>query len=159
MNMDKAKKILTHILIAFALISIGFALGKNSIPNRDESDAIPESNSQDYVAVYYMHSTFRCVTCNTIEAMTKDLLDRKYAEPMADGSIQWQDVDFQENDSLARQFEVIASCVVVAKISKSKIIDFKRLDDVWTLMKNPVKFDKYISKTIDSYLTKIRGGV
>jgi len=150
-DMDKLRKILTCGLLAFALISIGFALGKHSVRS-DRSLADQPAAQGDYVAVYYMHSTFRCVTCNTIEKMTKKLLDQSYREELTDARIKWQDVDFQENETLARQFEIVSSCVVVAQIENGQVSDFKRLDEVWTLMKKPDAFNKYIGDAINSYL-------
>ncbi len=149
--MERAKKILTKVLLAFALISIGFALGKHSVRS-DRSLADQPAGQGDYVAVYYMHSTFRCVTCNTIEKMTKSLLDKSYREELADGRIRWKDVDFQENEALAKQFEIVSSCVVVAQIEKGEVTGFKRLDEVWTLMKKPDQFNRYIGDAINSYL-------
>ena len=149
--MERAKNILTKVLLAFVLISIGFAMGKHSVRS-DSSLADQPAAQGDYVAVYYMHSTFRCVTCNTIEKMTKNLLDKSYHEHLADGRIRWQDVDFQENEALAKQFEIVSSCVVVAQIEKGKVTGFKRLDEVWTLMKKPDQFRRYIGDAINSYL-------
>lgn len=157
--MDTTRKIVKNLLLAFVLISVGFALGKNSIKkgNNATSDSVEVKPNGKYVAVYYMHSTFRCVSCNTIEKMTKSLLDKDYAEELKDGRIKWREVDFQDNEALAEQFKVISSCVVVASVSNGKYTDYKRLDEVWTLMKDPPAFDKYISKAIDPYL-KVIGG-
>ena len=57
--MEKLKKLLTRSLLAFALVSIGFAFGKHSIkPAQPEVE--PSSGEGRHVAVYYLHSTFRC---------------------------------------------------------------------------------------------------
>ncbi len=149
--MGKIKKILTQVLIAFVLISIGFALGKHSTQNA-LSLADQPLEQGNYVAVYYMHSTYRCATCNTIEQMTHDLLDKFYLQELTDGRIKWLDVDFQANTVLAQQFEIISSCVVVAQIKAGKVIGYKRLDEVWTLIKKPDEFHKYIGDAINSYL-------
>jgi hypothetical protein len=154
--MERLKKILTNGLLVFALISIGFALGKHSVKPDRQTNNLPNGNGRQ-VAVYYLHSTFRCVTCNTIEKMTRELLDNSYSKQLADGNIQWIEDDFQENEALAKQFEVVASCVVVAEMKDGTVIDYKRLDEVWTLMKDPEAFDLYISGAIDGYLKKSGG--
>ena len=155
--MAQAKLILTKLLVGFALISIGFALGKRSMRNTDNSNTPIPASQNAYIAVYYMHSTFRCSTCNTIEKMTKELLDHSYSKSLADGRIRWQEVDFQVNEALAEKFKVAASCVVVAKFDNGRIIDFQRLDKVWTLMKSPALFNEYISNAIDAYLKQPGG--
>lgn len=149
--MERLKKILTRVLLVFVLISIGFALGKHSV----KSDAPPLSFSGakgHQVVVYYLHSTFRCVTCNSIEEMTRELLNNSYRSEMDAGTIRWIEADFQENETLATDFEVAASCVVVANMVDGRISDYKRLDKVWTLMDDPETFNAYISNAIDGYL-------
>lgn len=155
--MELTKKFVTQGLLAFALISIGFALGKHAAkPDAPAEIQPPEANGRR-IAVYYLHSTFRCVTCNTIEAMTKALLDGAYSEALADGTIQWIEADFMENTALAKQFEIVASCVVVADMQDGVVTDYKRLDEVWTLMEDPAAFNAYISAAIDGYLEKNGG--
>ena len=148
--MEKTKLILTRALVTFALVSFGFALGKHSVSNVNNSQA--SNGNGKYIAVYYMHSSFRCTTCNTIEKMTKELLDSSYSKELANGSMKWQEVDFQKDESLAKKFEVAASCVVVAQFNNGTIVDFKRLDKVWTLMKSHRLFNEYISNAIGSYI-------
>jgi len=84
--------------------------------------------------------------------MTRKLLDTSYSQAMTDGKIQWVEDDFQANEAIAKQFEVAASCVVVADIENGKVLNYKRLDDVWTKMKDPKAFNQYISEAIDGYL-------
>ena len=64
---------------------------------------------------------------------------------------------FQENEKLAKQFEVISSCVVVAMEKDGKIIEYKRLDEVWTLLDKPAEFNAYLSKAIQSFQAKQEG--
>jgi hypothetical protein len=150
-NTQKLQKICSGILLAFILISFGYLLGKNSVKTVNVSSE--GSINGNYIAVYYLHTTFRCETCNTIDSMTKDLLYKNYNTELDNGNIQWQEVDFMNNTKIAKQFNVAASCVVVALIDQGKIRDYKRLDEVWTLMKEPKAFNVYISDAIDGYLT------
>ncbi len=149
--MEKSRKILTRLLLAFVLISIGFAFGRHSVKN--SSLPVAESSAKgSYVNVYYMHSTFRCETCNTIEAMTRALLDKDYAAELADGRVKWLEVDFQEEKLLAEKFSVVSSCVVVALMADGEVVDFKRLDEVWTLMQKADQFNRYISDAVNLML-------
>ncbi len=155
--MQKAKHILTKGLVAFALISIGFALGKHAAqPSSNPVAPQPAANGRQ-IAVYYLHSTFRCITCNTIESMTRELLDSVYSKELTDGTIQWIEADFMQEAALARQFEVAASCVVVADMRDGAVRGYKRLDDVWTRMQDPAAFNAYISEAIDGYLKQAGG--
>ncbi|NCB27858.1 MAG: hypothetical protein EOM62_20755 [Bacteroidia bacterium] len=89
--------------------------------------------------------------------MTRELLDKAYSNELAEGKIKWNEDDFQENEALAKQFEVVASCVVVAELEDGAVLNYERLDEVWTKMMDTEAFDRYISETITEYLKKIGG--
>lgn len=156
MSKDKHIARIKSLLLAFVFVSIGFSLGRHSVKQVVVTPV--QSAGQNIVQVYYLHSTFRCTTCNTIEKMTKALLDKQYKDELSSGVMSFHEVDFQADEALAKQFGVIASCVVVAAVKDGKIIDFQRLDEVWTLMKDPVAFDKYINDAIAAMQEK-SGGV
>lgn len=150
--MKKIKHIIKNLLLVFVLISVGFALGKHRTGAHETiSPAIPEV-MHETVNVYYMHATFRCVTCNAIEKMTRQLLDAKYKKLLTAGIIKFAEVDFQKNEPLAKQFDISSSCVVAAKIKDGKIIQHERLDKVWELLNSPAEFDAYISQAINRLL-------
>ncbi len=138
------------VLLSFALISIGYMLGKNSQKTADSEGE--NAFTGDHIAVYYLHSTFRCETCNTIEAMTKDLLDRNYTTHLGDGRIRWKEIDFMKNIEMAEAFEIAASTVVVADVRDGEVLRYQRLDEVWTLTGDRKAFDSYLSTAIDLYL-------
>ena len=151
------RKLISRLLLGFVLISIGFALGKETAARRAGSpgDAAPGSQQAEVgekVIVYYMHATIRCVTCNQIEEMAKKLVNVVLADEKEAGKLVWKEVNYQEDIQLARKFDVLASCVVVAKSVDGEIVDFKRLDDVWTLNGKPDEFNQYIAEAIFSYL-------
>ncbi len=156
--MEKWKRITKNFLLAFILISIGFAIGKNFNQRANNSlmagnsVSLSEVKSQTLVRVYYLHSTFRCTTCNSIEKRTKEILSSDFKSDMAEGLIQWRTDDFQENEVLAKKFDVIASCVVVALVKCDEIIYFKKLDDTWTLLDKPAAFEAYIKNNIQEVL-------
>lgn len=146
--MEGLKNILTNALLIFALVSIGFVFGKNSVKQSVLEAQTPLTSA---IVVYYLHSSFRCETCNKIEQMSHDLVQRKYAHELKSGELEWQVVDFQLQEVLAKQFEVAASCVVVAQKSDGKVENYQRLDEVWTLIDNPPAFERYIARAIEKY--------
>jgi len=162
--MERTQRIVRNVLLAFVLVSVGFVLGKHSVrQNSAPAQTGPEARTGApelpvKLRVYYLHATFRCVTCNTIEKMTRDLLDQQFGEAVAAGRIEWLEVDFQQNEALARQFEVIASCVVVAKMRGESVLDYQRLDGVWTLLDDIPQFNTYVSNAIRAYLSETAGG-
>ncbi len=145
---------ITRLLLAFAIFTLGFGLGKDA-GLRQGAAAAPAATAAeagDKVIVYYLHTTFRCVTCNAIERMTRELVERDFAAALAEGRIEWREANFQEREDLAKKYEVATSSVVVVRIEDGKETGFQRLDDVWTLHPNPDAFAEYVGKAIRQYL-------
>jgi hypothetical protein len=152
----KAKRILGHLLISFVLVTIGFALGKEYARTppavQDETPTASPAAMGEQVIVYYMHQTFRCVTCNKIEAMTEDLVKTDFAGALQSGRLQFRRADFQEDEALARRYNVASSSVVVVRERDGKDVAFKRLDDVWTQVDKPAEFRAYVGGVLREYL-------
>jgi uncharacterized protein YlbG (UPF0298 family) len=150
------------LLLGFVLISIGFFMGKEYA--RQKSGTLSfgpvASSHSELVRVYYMHGNMRCKTCNLIESMTKKLVENKYAQAVKDGRVEFLPENFQKNKKLAEKFDVFASCVVVAKLVKGKVIRYDNLNEVWDLYENPPAFNKYLSNAINDCLEaeKPQGG-
>jgi len=148
----KAKKIIGKLLLAFVLISIGFAIGKETARSRmfaqaEAADPVA-APGQDKVVVYYMHATFRCVTCNLVESMGKELVTGEFAYAVKAGDLEWRPVNYQKNERLARRYNVGGNMIVVAKFKDGKEIAHKRLDRVMEL-----------ANKRDEYMTYVRGGI
>jgi hypothetical protein len=168
MIMEKAKNIARNVLLAFVLVSIGFALGKavtatrrtpttepvRRIPTSGPESTTPMATSDDKVVVYYLHATFRCVACNEIERLAKALVETEFADDLAAGRIEWREANFQQDESLAKRYEVVSSCVVVVNMQGGKERGFQRLDDVWTRYQNPADFNEYVAAAIRKHLTQ-----
>ncbi len=157
--MKQSQIVIKNLLLTFVLITIGYALGKHQQPvateTQQQTPAVtrqPNQLSQPYLQVYYMHSTFRCSSCNKIEQQTKELLQHKFRNAMERDIIKFSSIDFQENSRLAQKFHIIASCVVVAQKRGDRVIKFRRLDKVWPLLNNKTAFDNYLSQAITEYL-------
>ena len=67
-----AKAIISRVLTAFVLISIGYAAGKEMALRTtaqnggDTQQTVAAASSEDKVIVYYMHATFRCFTSTAL---------------------------------------------------------------------------------------------
>ena len=128
------------------------ALGKEAGLRRSatDKDAVPVSTAADVdkVLVYYLHTTFRCATCNRIEKLARQVVAQEFTEESADGRVEWRRANFQERNDLAKRYGVASSTVVVVDIENGEEKDFKRLDEVWTLHDRPKAFSEYVSEAI-----------
>lgn len=139
------------LLLGFVLVSIGFFMGKEYARRKTDTLHPSEvaSSHSELVRVYYMHGNMRCKTCNLIESMTKKLVKDKYAEAVKAGKVEFLPENFQKNKKLAEQFDVFASCVVVAKFVNGEVVRYDTLDQVWDFYENPPAFNKYVSSAIN----------
>lgn len=152
----------TRILLTFVIFSFGFGIGKEfGLRKKASSSAVigeedaTTASGENKLIVYYMHTTFRCVTCNTIERMAKNVVETSFADEMASKHIQWREINFQEREDLAKKYDIASSCVVVVKMENGQETDFQRLDEVWTLSEQPTAFADYLSKAIRKYLNEL----
>lgn len=152
----KVKKAVSRVLIGFVLVSIGFVVGKEvtlrSVRTGGASPAATQPAGSNRVIVYYMHGTVRCVTCNRIEKMAAELVDSQFARARQDGRLVWREVNFQEDEQLAKRYDVASSCVVVVKVRDGREVDFRRVDEVWTLADKPEEFNACLTGAIRAYL-------
>jgi len=148
----KAGKIIGKLLLGFVLISIGFAIGKEVTRARmpSHTDAAPTAagEGRDKVVVYYMHATFRCVTCNLVESMGAELVRTEFADAVKASRLEWREVNFQQNEQLAVRYKVGGNMIIVARFQDGKEVAHKRLDRVMEL-----------ANKRDEYMSYVRGGV
>ncbi len=149
----------TRILLGFVLFTLGFGIGKEAGLRTRASSGTGSAGAgggaragDNKVIVYYLHATFRCVTCNTIERMAREIVEQDFADALAAGRIEWREADFQVEEDLARKYDVASSCVVVVCVRNGVETAFQRLDDVWTLADDPPGFRTYVTEAIRKYL-------
>ena len=157
MTRETAKRWATRLLLAFVLVSLGYAAGRERARranrNKPAQPAVtPVPAGQTRVTAYYFHGTIRCVTCNQIERTAKLLLDTEFAKDQAAGRLLWREVNFEQEPELARRYDVAASTLVLAREVNGKETSFRRLDEVWPLADTPEELRVYVRKNLQELL-------
>ena len=147
------------------LVIIGIIL--SSIVN---AQTVKSQLPADRVDVYYLHNTFRCMSCNTIENLTKAAIfggkaenlrfkssievKPAYKKLIAENKITFQsvNVDEEQNKHLLKDFKADAKFPVLVKIENGKIVKTEVLDQVWNLMNDNKKFVAYIQENLNKFL-------
>ncbi|HCF96405.1 MAG TPA: hypothetical protein DEW46_15210 [Verrucomicrobia bacterium] len=161
------KQHIKSALIAFVLVSIGFELGKTvtqrqlktgqlqwqseSISPDPTAGTLPQETTAQ-VVVYYLHGTFRCVTCNTIESMAEQLVQTQFSPQLAEDRLAWKTYNFQKDEAFAKNHGIVASCIMISRFENGREVDFKRLDDVWNLIDKPDEFNQHVGSAIRTAL-------
>ena len=159
--MEKFKTIMTKVLLSFVLITIGYALGResairhfNATLNTDNQSIQKDDTTR--LIVYYTHGMIRCSSCNSIEKTAESILHKDFQQELDSGVITWKVVNFQENEEFAKQFDVTASGLILALMKDGKVVKVEKLEKVWTLINSPVKFHEYIKNAITKNLAELQ---
>lgn len=144
-----ARKIVAGLLAGFALVSLALGLWGElrRTASPDAKAAVPGlSPDQDKTIVYYLHPTFRCLACNTVEAVGEQIVSQEHAEEVAAGSMEWRPVNFQEDERLAEYYKVAGNMIVVARFKDGQEVESRRLDRVLELANDRQQLSEYIRK-------------
>jgi thiol-disulfide isomerase/thioredoxin len=146
-------------LAAVAFLALSVSAKANDAGNSKETakaekaDAKPAKTPDDRVVVMYFHRTQRCPTCRRMGSYTQESVQEKYADALKKGTVEFRYVDFQDkkNEAQTKGYKVTGPTLIVAKIEKNKVKDFKNLKEIWDKNNDKQAFYKYVQENIDEY--------
>lgn len=148
--MKTLKPVVRNLLLAFVLISIGFALGRETAP-RPAAATAPATLGQEtgaQVRVTYLRSTFRCITCNLVETLADELIRAEFADALEAGRLEWRAVDYLREPELAGRYQVSGNMIVVARFENGQEVRAIRLDRVMEEVMDADRFRTYVRDAI-----------
>jgi len=152
-----AKAIISKLLIAFVLVTIGFALGRETgktSPAPGDGAATPAGPAVGHkVIAYYFYTNVRCPTCRKIEAYTQEAVTGLAAETKA-VPVEWHAINTDEagNEHFKADYSLAVKSVIVADWRDGKQTQWKNLDKIWELVDDPAAFQKYIRDEVAAYV-------
>ncbi len=160
MMREALKTWVSRLLLAFVLITLGFAWGKQSARKEAAlthggAQHVPEAGNK--VVAFAAHMTFRCHECTEIERMTHALIVNEFAEELAGGQLSFRVIDYQKNPEFARQHHVFSSTVVLVAFRDGVEVGSDRLDHVWTLANDADQFNAYLRGALRERLLSLEG--
>lgn len=150
----KAKKIIGKVLIAFLLVSIGVAIGKEMAARNAPATVEPvTAPGEKKVVVYYMHG-IPCITCTFIETTAEKLVREEFADAVAAGTMEFVSLNYlePENTALADKYNVGSNMVIAVRLEDGKEVSRVRLDEVMELASNANRLIDYLRTGIASAL-------
>lgn len=162
MNQKKSVAIMKQALMAFVLITVGFAIGKEVTLRRvqraetENKHPMPASGDNKIV-VSYAHATQRCVNCNTIERLVRETIDEQFAEAVGRERLAFREVNYQEDTAFARDYAIAANSVILHRIVQGQESDYQQLDRIWELFRDAPAFKQYLAEAIRSDLANLPG--
>lgn len=156
----------TMMRVVMALITFAIFV---SVSAKEATVSLPK----DRVDVYYLHNTFRCLSCNTIENLSRAAIfggkaeNKKfkteievkptYKDQVDKKTITFQSVniDKKENKHFLKDLKAESKYPVLVLVKDNKVVKSKVLDDAWDLMSDNQKFIDYFQKNLNEFLSNI----
>jgi hypothetical protein len=99
-------------------------LNKVAIKQKEEASlphaAVKARNSK--VIAYYLHGTFRCTTCRTIEKYSKEAIEKYFANELKSGKLEFRPVNIEEpeNKHFIQDYQLVTRSLVLSLVSDGK---------------------------------------
>lgn len=122
--------------------------------NKVSAENTMSKQEQRKLVVYYLHTTFRCPSCNKIERLTKEAVENGFADQIKKGRVEMKVLNIEEsgNEHFVDDYKLYTKSVILSDLKNGKEAKWKNLDQVWTLLGNEAKFIEYVQKEIKTYL-------
>lgn len=140
------KKVFFVLMAIIALTACG---------NNQTANAQTKTTQKEYVEVIYFHGKQRCVTCNAIEKLTKEVVEKDFAQQLKDGKIVFKIVDIstKEGEKIADKYEVTWSSLYINKWKDGKEAKNNMTDFGFSYAKgSPDVFKAGVKKKIEELL-------
>jgi hypothetical protein len=104
----------------------------------------------------YVHRTQRCPTCRKMGSYTEEAVKKGFARSMKQGKVELFFINFEDrkNEKLVRGYKISGPTLIVAKIKKNKVAEFKNLKEMWTKVGGKKDFLKYVQENVAAYMPK-----
>ncbi|MCP4634512.1 MAG: hypothetical protein GY855_16410 [candidate division Zixibacteria bacterium] len=150
------KRVLTIILLAFIVVSVGYLVGKDLYTRANIQDAAQKavaSNANKIIA-YYFHGDVRCPSCTKIENYSQEAIVSGFPDELEGGSLEWQliNTDKPENAHYNADYQLFTKSLVIVEFKDGQQAQWKNLEKIWELLDDKDVFMKYVQHEIKTYL-------
>ena len=113
-----------------------------------------KSQRSDQVVVYYLHMNRRCMTCNKLEAYSREAVESVFAEQLRDSSIVFRVENFEQegNEHFAKDYQLYSQSLILSRQNEGKETEWKNLDKIWKLVGNKEEFITYVQTEIADFV-------
>ncbi|MDD3288338.1 MAG: nitrophenyl compound nitroreductase subunit ArsF family protein [Alphaproteobacteria bacterium] len=114
----------------------------------------PEAVLAPKVIAYYFHGNVRCVTCRKIEELTTEAIQGGFAQDIQNGRVELKVVNIEEagNEHYIQDYQLASRSVVLARYEGQEQKDWKRLDEVWQLVRDHDAFVSFVREETTNLL-------
>lgn len=103
------------------------------------------------IEVYYFHFTRRCMTCNNVEKVSKEAVEKQYSEKVKAGEITFRSINLDEKDGEAIGAKLKVEGQTLLIVSGDKRVDLTEKGFMYA-NNSPEKLTAEVKKAIDDML-------
>ena len=109
---------------------------------------------KDRVVVMYFHRTERCPTCLKMGSYTEEAVKTGFAREIKAAKVAFHYIDFpdERNAAYTRAYGIAGPTLIVAKVSGKKVVEYKNLQEMWSLVPDKEAFLGYVQSNVNAYL-------
>lgn len=131
-------------------------------PPANQGKAVEAASGPSRISVFYLFNTFRCATCQKVEALTKEAVlgtpeePSPFADEIASGKMTFENLNIEDeqHEHFLADFAVQAKIPVIAEMSGDRIVRFTILDQAWFLFDDKPRYLAYVRDGIEAFLAK-----
>jgi len=108
------------------------------------------------VVAYYFHTTYRCATCRSIEAYSREAIEAAFAADIAAGRLVLKTVNIEVkgNEHFVKDYALYTKSLVLVNEVRGTKPRWKNLEKVWQLVQDKPKFLRYVQDETRAYLAE-----
>jgi len=110
------------------------------------------------LVVYYLHGTYRCPTCLSIERQSKETVETVFADDIKAGRVVFRSLNYEGGDDahFATDYSLMTRSLVLSLHRDGKEVKWKNLPEIWTHVHTPEKFREYVRGEVAAMLKEMR---
>ena len=110
------------------------------------------------VIAYYFHGTVRCETCQRIERLAREAMDRRFPVELIEKRLVFKPVNYEqpENAHFLKDYKLPCPSLVLVRQKGGKDEKWKLLDKTWELAENPIKLNEYVETETEKLLRETK---
>lgn len=136
------------------MLTCVFTLGLVAFMASVYSDTVTAADPPaERVVVMYFHRTQRCPTCLRMGSYTEEAVKNGFAKELKSGKVELHFIDFQnqKNEKLTNGYKVGGPTLIVARVAKNKVAEYKNLTEMWAKSQDQGAFVNYVQTNVKDY--------
>jgi len=133
------------------------AVDGNSAKKTGDSRVVSGEKGSKLVA-YYLHGTYRCPTCQSIERQAKETIEAVFSGELKSGKMEFQSLNFEvsPNEHFGTDYQLMTRSLVLSLRKNGKEVKWKNLPEIWSTVHTPDKFREYVSGEVKALLKEMK---